>query len=210
LHQSELLDVARPDRKECTKADPSVSPQCVAAPEKKMDGMFNYDRYPKEAQAFRTLEGFATCAGKLYWVAFVLTGDRQKAQEIILPAVDDVADSHTMFWQWLCTWAVRMVVTSCARHYAHELSKENGTSDFWGLKLIERSSVKLQISPLSKEQLQRALLRIPLFPRFVFLLRVLEGYAMPDIARILGVDEDSCEASLSYAYFALPEALMSA
>jgi len=175
-----------------------------------MDAMFNYDRYPKELQAFRIPEAFATCVGKLYWVAFVLTGDRQKAQEIILPAGDDVADSRTMFWEWLCTWAVRMVVTSCARHYANELSKENGTSDCWRSKLIERSSVKLQIPPLSKDQLQRALLRIPLFPRFVYLLRVLEGYAMPDIARILDVDEDSCEASLSYAYFALPEALMTA
>src|SRR5882762_8455988 len=70
--------------------------------------------YPKELQAFRIPEAFATCVGKLYWVAFVLTGDRQKAQEIILPAGDDVADSRTMFWEWLCTWAVRMVVTSCA------------------------------------------------------------------------------------------------
>jgi len=42
------------------------------------------------------------------------------------------------------------------------------------------------------------------------LLRVLEGYPMPRVVRILSVDRDSCEASLSYAYVALPEALMSA
>jgi DNA-directed RNA polymerase specialized sigma24 family protein len=181
----------------------------VAAPAKKVDAMFNSNQDPKELQAFRIPEEFTTCAGKLYWIGLVLTGDSKNAQELILPAVDDIADSHTMFGEWLCTWAVRRVVTSCARHHGNELSKENGTSECWRSKLIERSSVKLQNSPLSRERLQSALLRIPLFPRFVFLLRVLEGYPMPDVARILDVDEESCEASLSYAYFALPEALMS-
>lgn len=184
--------------------------QSVTAPAKKTDAMVNHNQDPKELQGFRIPNEFATCAGKLYWVAVVLTGDREKAQELILPTVDDIADSHTIFGEWLCIWAVRRVVTSCARHHVNELSKENGTSDCWRSKLIERSSVKLQNPPLSKERLQSALLRIPFFPRFVFLLRVLEGYPMPDVARILNVDGDSCEASLSYAYFALPEALMSA
>jgi DNA-directed RNA polymerase specialized sigma24 family protein len=174
-----------------------------------MDVMFNHNQDPKELQAFSIPDEFATCAGKLHWVAVVLTGDRKKAQELFLAAVDDIGDSHTIFGEWLCTWAVRTVVMSCVRYHVNELSKENDTGERWRSKLIEHSNVKLQNPLLSQEGLQNALLRIPLFPRFVFLLRMLEGYPMPDVAQILDVDEDSCEASLSYAHFALSEALMS-
>jgi len=172
--------------------------------------MLNHHQDPGELQTFRAAGEFATCAAKLYWIAVVLTGDPEKARELVLPTVDDIADSHTIFGEWLCRWAVRTVVTSCARYHVNELSKENGSSECWRSKLIERLSVKLQNPIPSRERLQSALLRIPLFPRFVFLLRVLEGYPMPRVVRILSVDRDSCEASLSYAYVALPEALMSA
>jgi len=88
------------------------------------------------------------------------------------------------------------------------LSAENGSGERWRAKLADHSSVKLQVPPVSKERLQSALLSIPLFPRFAFLLRVLERYSIPELARTLGVDEDSCKASLNFAYFAISEALM--
>jgi len=143
--------------------------------------MLDHDQDPRELPAIRILEEFSTCAGKLYWVAFVLSGDHEKARELILPAVDDMVDSHTFFGEWLCKWTIRIVITSCARGHISELSKQNRTGNRWRSKLVDHSSVKLRIPPVSRERLQRALLRIPLFPRFVFLLRVLERYpAVPD------------------------------
>jgi DNA-directed RNA polymerase specialized sigma24 family protein len=176
---------------------------------KTMDAMLNHEHDLEDLEAFRTPEEFSSCAGKLYWVAFVLTGDDKKAREIFLPAVDDMADSHTFFGEWLCKWTIRIVVTSCARHHAKELSAENGSGERWRAKLADHSSVKLQVPSVSKERLQSALLSIPLFPRFAFLLRVLERYSITEMAGILDVDEDSCKASLNYAYFAISEALMS-
>ena len=183
--------------------------QSVAAQSKTMDAMLNHDRNLEDLEALRTLEKFSSCAGKLYWIAFVLTGDDKKARDIFLPAVDEMADSHTFFGEWLCKWTIRMVVTSCARHHAKELSEENGSGDRWRSKLVDHSSVKLQVPSVSKQRLQSALLSIPLFPRFAFLLRVLERYSITEMAGILDVDEDSCKASLNYAYFAISEALMS-
>jgi DNA-directed RNA polymerase specialized sigma24 family protein len=174
-----------------------------------MDAMLNHDQDLEDVEALRTLEEFSSCAGKLYWVAYVLTGDDKKAREIFLPAVDDMADSHTFFGEWLCKWTIRIVITSCACHLAKELSEENGSGDRWRSELAEHSSVKLQFPSVSKERLQSALLSIPRLPRFAFLMRVFERYPIPEMARTLGVDEDSCKASLNYAYFALSEALMS-
>jgi DNA-directed RNA polymerase specialized sigma24 family protein len=176
---------------------------------KTMDAMLNHEQHLEELEAFPSLEEFSSCAGKLYWVALVLTGDDKKAREIFLPAVDDMADSHTFFGEWLCKWTTRIVITSCARHHAKELSAENGSAERWRAKLADHSSVKLQVPSVSKERLQSALLSIPLFPRFAFFLRVFERYSITAIARTLDVDEDSCKASLNYAYFALSEALMS-
>jgi DNA-directed RNA polymerase specialized sigma24 family protein len=174
-----------------------------------MNAMLNHDQDLEDLEVFQTLEEFSSCAGKLYWIALVLTGDDKKAREIFLPAVDDMADSHTFFGEWLCKWTTRIVVTSCARHHAKELSAENGSAERWRAKLADHSSVKLQVPSVSKERLQSALLSIPLFPRFAFFLRVFERYSITEIAGILDVDEDSCKASLNYAYFALSEALMS-
>lgn len=176
---------------------------------KTMNAMLNHEQGLEDLEAFRTLEEFSSCAGKLYWVALVLTGDDKKAREIFLPAVDDMADPHTFFGEWLCKWTMRIVVTSCARHHTKELSAENGSGNRWRAKLADHSSVKLQVPAVSKERLQSALLSIPLFPRCAFLLRVFERYPIPELARTLGVDEDSCKASLNFAYFALSEALMS-
>jgi DNA-directed RNA polymerase specialized sigma24 family protein len=183
--------------------------QSVAAQSKTMNPMLNHEQDLEDLEAFRTLEEFSSCVGKLYWVALVLTGDDKKAREIFLPAVDDMVDSHTFFGEWLCKWTIRIVVTSCARHHAKELSAEKGSGERWRAKLADHSSVKLQFPAVSKERLQSALLSIPLFPRFAFLLRVFERFSITEMARTLDVDEDSCKASLNYAYFALSEALMS-
>jgi hypothetical protein len=51
-----------------------------------MDAMFDTNGDSKELQALLMPEKFATCAGRLYCVAVVLTGDRKKARERILPA----------------------------------------------------------------------------------------------------------------------------
>ena len=53
-----------------------------------------------------------------------------------------------------------------------------------------------------------ALLLLPLFPRFVYVLRVLEGYSLSYVASILNVDEEACQAALAYFFGAFAEALM--
>jgi hypothetical protein len=49
---------------------------------KTMDAMLNHEQHLEELEAFPSLEEFSSCAGKLYWVALVLTGDDKKAREI--------------------------------------------------------------------------------------------------------------------------------
>jgi hypothetical protein len=46
-----------------------------------MDAMLNHEQDLEDLEAFRTLDEFSSCAGKLYWVAFVLTGHDKKARD---------------------------------------------------------------------------------------------------------------------------------
>lgn len=76
------------------------------------------------------------------------------------------------------------------------------------MKAAEESTIKLQQPPFSMEQLRRALLLLPLFPRFVYVLRVLEGYSLSYVASILKVDTEACQAALAYSLGAFAEALL--
>jgi hypothetical protein len=46
-----------------------------------------------------------------------------------------------------------------------------------------------------------------LFPRFVFVLRVLEGYCWSYVASIVNVDKEACQAALAYSFGAFAQAL---
>jgi DNA-directed RNA polymerase specialized sigma24 family protein len=89
-----------------------------------------------------------------------------------------------------------------------ELRKEEASREYWRAKAAEGSTIELQQAPLSTERVRRALLLLPLFPRFVYVLRVLEGYSLSYVASILNVDEEACQAALAYSFGAFAEALM--
>ena len=108
----------------------------------------------------------------------------------------------------MCAWGIRVVIKACVALRADELRKENGFGEYWRAKAAEEPTIELQQPPLSMEQLRRALLLLPLFPRFVFVLRVLEGYSLSYVASILKVDKEACQAALAYSFGAYAEALM--
>jgi hypothetical protein len=151
---------------------------------------------------------FTTCAAKSYWIALVLTGDEDTAARITSSGIHGVADSDTVFGEWMCAWGIGVVIKACVALRTDELGKEKGSGEYWRAKAAEGSTIELQRAPLSTERVRRALLLLPLFPRFVYVLRVLEGYSFSYVASILNVDKEACQAALAYSFGALAEALM--
>ena len=152
---------------------------------------------------------FTTCAAKSYWIALVLTGDEKKANRIVASGIHEIADSGTVFGEWMCAWEIDVVIKACVALRTDELRKEKGSGEYWRAKATEGSTIELQQTPLSTERLRRALLPLPLFPRFVFVLRVLEGYSLSYIASILSADNEACQAALTYSFRAFAQVLMS-
>ena len=151
---------------------------------------------------------FTTCTAKSYWIALVLTGDEKKASRIVASGIHEIGDSGTVFGEWMCAWGIGVVIKACVALQIDELRKEEGSREYWRAKAAERSTIELQQAPISTERVRRALLLLPLFPRFVYVLRVLEGYSLSYVASILNVDEEACQAALAYSFGAFAEALM--
>ena len=162
----------------------------------------------EDRPALEVISEFTTCAAKSYWIALVLTGDEKKASRIVASGIHEIADSGTVFGEWMCAWGIGVVIKACVALRADELRTEKGSGEYWRAKAAEGPTIELQQAPLSTERLRRALLLLPLFPRFVYVLRVLEGYSLSYVTSILNVDKEACQAGLSYSFGALAEALM--
>ena len=162
----------------------------------------------EDRPALEVIGEFTTCAAKSYWIALVLTGDEDTAARIIFSGIHGVADSGTVFGEWMCAWGIGVVIKACVALRADELRTEKGSGEYWRAKAAEGPTIVLQQAPLSTERVRRALLLLPLFPRLVYVLRVLEDYSLSYVASILNVDKEACQAALNYSFGALSEALM--
>jgi DNA-directed RNA polymerase specialized sigma24 family protein len=159
--------------------------------------------------ALEVIGEFTNCAAKSYWIALVLTGDEKTAARAVSSRIDGFADSGTVFGDWLCAWSVRNVIETCAALLGDELRKEESSGEYWRAKAAEGSTIEVQLAPPSTERLRRALLLLPLLPRFVFVLRILEGYSLSYVASLLKADQEACQGALAYSFGAFAQALMS-
>ena len=163
----------------------------------------------EDRPALEVIDQFTTCAAKSYWIALVLTGDEKKASGIVASGIHEIADSGTVFGEWMCAWGIGVVIKACVALRTDKLRKEKGSGEYWRAKTAEGSTIEWQQTPLSTERVRRALLLLPLFPRFVYVLRVLEGFTLSYVASILNIDEEACQAALAYSFGAFAQALLS-
>ena len=126
----------------------------------------------EDRSALEVIGDFTTCAAKSYWIALVLTGDEDTAARIISSGIHGVADSGTVLGEWMCAWGIGVVIKACVALRTDELRKEKGSGEYSRAKAAEGSTIELQQAPLSTERVRRALLLLPMFPRFVYVLRV--------------------------------------
>ena len=168
----------------------------------------NHHKTREDRPGLDVIGQFTTCAAKSYWIALVLTGDEKKASRIVASGIHEIADSGTVFGEWMCAWGIGVVIKGCVALRADELRKEEGSREYWRAKAAERPTIELQPAPLSTERLRQALLLLPLLPKFVYVLRVLEDYSLSYVASILNIDKEACQAALNYSFGALADALM--
>ena len=118
----------------------------------------------------------------LYQLAFLLTGDDQKAERCFVAGLEDCVKESRVFREWARTWAKRVIVKNAIR----ELQPRPSHSDSFALLPTAFSHKK---GPIERSDVD-AVLGLADFERFVFVLCVLERYREHECALLLG-----CSAS---------------
>jgi len=127
-------------------------------------------------------------AANLYWLAFLLTGDREASVDAAVEALDS-SDGNAFFSAWMLAWSRKVVIAKALAAIRQELAES-------ALRLASTRDSNYPAPPrnwslapgASKIQLERALLAIDTLPRCVLLLSLFEGLSLDDATVLLDVD----------------------
>jgi DNA-directed RNA polymerase specialized sigma24 family protein len=138
-----------------------------------------------------TLEQTNTEAANLYWLAFLLTGDREEGAEVTAAALDSPAD-NAFFSAWMLAWSRKVVIAKALAAVRQELAIS-------ARKIAQARSPRCtpalprnwSLTPdAGRLELERALLAIDAFPRCVLLLLMFEGLSIDDAMVLLDADRE--------------------
>jgi DNA-directed RNA polymerase specialized sigma24 family protein len=131
-------------------------------------------------------------AANLYWLAFLLTGQREASVDMAVEALDS-ADGNPFFSAWMLAWARKVVIAKALAAIRQELAAS-------ARRMAARRSRHCAPPPppgnwalrpdATKVHLERALLAIDVFPRCALLLSVFEGLSIDDATVLLDGDRE--------------------
>jgi DNA-directed RNA polymerase specialized sigma24 family protein len=143
---------------------------------------------------------FADSAEPLQWLCYTLTGDQELSEKVLAAALEQsLKGADRVFRDWMVSWARRLIVQACIRLVrptgqsmdeclCRHGRNEDSISDLLEIALSQPSEI-----------LQQRLLNLDTLPRFVFVLRALEGYSRRDTALLLEIGDRTCESIYSAA-----------
>jgi DNA-directed RNA polymerase specialized sigma24 family protein len=111
---------------------------------------------------------------RLYQLSLLLTADPQLAEKCFVRGLEDSKNSNPVFKEWAESWARRVIIVNAIRM----IGPRPGFAS-----ALDRSSTRNEIIGLSNEL--AAIVHLPAFERFVFVMSVLEGYPARDCRLLL-------------------------
>jgi hypothetical protein len=112
----------------------------------------------------------------LYRLSFLLTADREKAQQCLVSGLQDSVKGNPVFKEWAGSWARRAIIQSAVRAINPRPVEEHATSSF------DSGGTTLAVEKVETA----AVLQLEPFERFVYVMSVLERYSDLDCSVILG------------------------
>jgi DNA-directed RNA polymerase specialized sigma24 family protein len=115
----------------------------------------------------------------LYLLSFLLTADREKAEQCFVSGLKDSVEGNKVFREWARSWAGRMIIQNAVKMINPQPIARNS-----GLQVV---SINSNDTTLPTEPVEiAAVLALPSFDRFVFVMSVLERYSDQDCSVLLG------------------------
>ncbi len=134
----------------------------------------------------QTLELSDRPAADLYWLAYLLTGEREPSVNLVIEVLDFDDGGSVFFSDWMRAWSRRLVIARALASVREELAASARRTQ---AERFEKTSLPARGWTLdartTKSQLERALLAIDVFPRCAVLLTAFEGLSLEDTAVLL-------------------------
>ncbi len=122
---------------------------------------------------------FAQDMNSLYLLSFLLTADREKAEQCFASGLGDSVKANQVFKEWAHSWARRTIIQNAIRMI-------HPTPDQAGGKTLLPTISTGAATKSEREASLAAILALRAFERFVFVMSVLERYSDQDCSILLG------------------------
>ncbi|HEY4763233.1 MAG TPA: hypothetical protein VIH75_06130 [Candidatus Sulfotelmatobacter sp.] len=138
----------------------------------------------------------------LYFLSFLLTADREKAEQCFVSGLEDAVEGNPVFKEWARSWARRVIIVNAARAINPRPTDENGRSNSASVSGNGKTPVVDQVEIA-------AVLALEPFERFVYVMTVLERYSDQDCSLLLGCARRDVVAARSRAFQQIGSAMSS-
>ena len=129
----------------------------------------------------------------LYLLSFLLTADREKAEQCFVSGLADAVEGNPVFKEWARSWARRVIIVNAVRAINPRPIKENGGSS------AATASSDGKTPPAEQAEIAAVLALAP-FERFVYVMTVLERYSDQDCSLLLGCARRDVVAARTRAF----------
>jgi hypothetical protein len=138
----------------------------------------------------------------LYLLSFLLTADREKAEQCFVSGLEDAVEGNPVFKEWARSWARRVIIVNAVRVINPLPVEENGRSS--------SASVSSDGKAPPVEQVEIAtVLGLEPFERFVYVMTILERYSDQDCSLLLGCARRDVVAARTRAFERIGSAMAS-
>src|SRR6202521_4349855 len=126
----------------------------------------------------------------LYQLSFLLTAERDKAQQCFVSGLEDSVDGSRVFKEWARSWARRAIIQNAVRVINPHPTAKDAPSEV-------NSSGR---APVAEQAGIAGVLELAPFERFVYVMSVLERYSDQDCSVLLGCSRRDVNAARIRAF----------
>jgi hypothetical protein len=138
----------------------------------------------------------------LYLLSYLLTADREKAEQCFVSGLEDAVEGNPVFKEWARSWARRVIIVNAVRAINPRPKEDSGHSN----SALVSSNGK---TPPAEQVEIAAVLALEPFERFVYVITVLERYSDQDCSLLLDCARRDVVAARARAFEQIGSAMAS-
>jgi DNA-directed RNA polymerase specialized sigma24 family protein len=137
-------------------------------------------------------EIFEEHRAELYWLAFLLTGNRELGVEAFSRAVNFEDSANPVFRGFMAAWARKLVIAEALAQIGPELGESRLRSEARDASQPDRlpSRDRMSADRVTRPEFEHAVLALDVFERCAMLLTVFERLSIPEVALLLNAGEE--------------------